>query len=79
MWRGETAFLPNGAGIPTKVGILSVTISLTYQSDDMILHAGRLGLSVFTADLALRQALPECARSSSKSIATGFNPAMAAV
>jgi hypothetical protein len=56
MWRGETAFLPNGAGIPTKVGILSVTISLTYQSDDMILHAPNARAVV--QNLSLRVSIP---------------------
>jgi hypothetical protein len=64
LWRGETVSVPNGAGIPTKVSILPVTICLTDQSGDTFLHAGCLGFSLFTAKFALRHALTEFTRSS---------------
>lgn len=68
LWRGEMLSLPNGAGIPTEVGILplpvqkEIPIWLTGQSDQTFLAAGKRGFNVLTANFALRHDLAEFER-----------------
>jgi natural product biosynthesis luciferase-like monooxygenase protein len=68
LWRGGKVSMPNGAGVPTEVGILPAPVQkelpiwLTGSSDDTFLNAGRLGFNVLTANFALKHDVKEFQR-----------------
>jgi natural product biosynthesis luciferase-like monooxygenase protein len=68
LWRGEKVILPNGAGVPTQVGVLpspiqkELPIWLTGKSDDTYSNAGKMGLNLLTANFALKHDINEFRR-----------------